>query len=139
MKDYALIRNGVVENVVRWDGNGDLFIEYITYEIKEEHQVGPGFSANKNSGGEWVFEAPVIVITPEEHAVINLQSARSEYDRASAKITALYERIEDEDYTGTTEAVVKNALATWTTYRKYLRSYISADDGSLDLPLSPDA
>jgi len=139
MADYAIIKDGVVKNVIVWDGKGDLFSEYSTYEIKKGQQVGPGFSAEQNSSGHWEFKAPVIVITPEEQAALNLQLAQSEYVRASAKITALNERIEDEDYSGTTEAAVKAELTLWTTYRKALRAYSSAADGDAAFPSAPDA
>lgn len=138
MADYALIKDGVVKNVVVWDGKGDLFSDYSTYEIKEGQQVGPGFSAVQDSIGGWEFEAPEVVITPEEQAATNLKSAQSEYDRASENITALNEQIADDDYTGTTEDAVKAELATWTAYRKALRAYIAAADGSAALPSAPD-
>lgn len=137
MTNYALIKDGLVENVVVWDGKGDIFSDFSTCEIKAGQQVGPGFSAEQNSSGEWEFGAPVVVITPQEQAALNLQSAQSEYDCASEKITALNERIEDEDYTGTTEAAVKDELASWTTYRKALRAYIAVADGSAALPSTP--
>lgn len=75
-----------------------------------------------------------IVKTPEEIAADNMATARTEYDRATANIVALNEQIEDEDYTGTSEAMVKNNLISWTDYRKQLRAYIKAGDGSQTLP-----
>lgn len=35
MSGYALIKDGVVVNAVVWNGEGDLFSEYETYEIKD--------------------------------------------------------------------------------------------------------
>ncbi|MDF7658292.1 hypothetical protein PUG81_04870 [Erwiniaceae bacterium L1_54_6] len=137
MSNYALIKNGSVENVVVWDGTGDLFSDYTAQVIADGEMVGPGFVAEQDSSGNWTFSAPVVVITPEEQAAINLQAAQSEYDRASDKITALNQQIEDEDYTGTTEDVVKASLTSWTTYRKALRAYISTGDGSATLPTAP--
>lgn len=139
MTGFALIKDGVVENVVVWDGQGDIFSDYSTYEIKDGEVVGPGYSAEQNSSGNWEFKAPVVVVTPKEQEALNLQSAQSEYARASEKITALNEQIEDEDYTGTTEDAVKADLTTWTAYRKALRAYIAADDGSAALATAPDA
>jgi hypothetical protein len=136
---YALIQSGMVENVVVWDGEGDIFSDYTTYKIKEGETVGPGFSAEQDSSGNWEFIAPVVVVSPEEQAAINLQKAQSEYERASSKIAALNEQIADEDYTGTTEDAVKASMTSWTTYRKALRSYIAASDGTQELPEAPVA
>ncbi|MCX2201459.1 hypothetical protein [Pantoea agglomerans] len=138
VSSYALIKDGVVVNAVLWNGEGDLFPEYETYEIKEEDQVGPGFTAEKDKKGSWVFTAPVVEITPEERAQKNLSTAQSEYNRASAQITALNQRIEDEDYSGDyTEAAVAKSKNDWTTYRKALRAYISEADGKEALPAPP--
>nr|WP_310616921.1 hypothetical protein [Pantoea cypripedii] len=138
MGNYALIKNGNVENVVVWDGEGTLFDDYSICEIKDGEIVGPGFSADQDSSGNWEFTAPVVVVTPEEQALINLQKAQTEYGRASDKITALNQQIEDEDFTGTTEDAVKSSLSGWTTYRKALRAYNAAADGSAALPAAPD-
>ncbi|KAJ3619177.1 hypothetical protein Zmor_008747 [Zophobas morio] len=75
-----------------------------------------------------------IVKTPEEQAAENMTTAASEYDRATVNIVALNEQIEDEDYAGTTEEAVKTELAAWTDYRKQLRTYIKAGDGTQRLP-----
>ncbi|KEY42712.1 hypothetical protein [Pantoea agglomerans] len=140
VSSYALIKDGVVVNAVLWNGEGDLFPEYETYEIKEEDQVGPGFTAEKDKKGSWVFTAPVIEITPEEQAQKNLSAAQSAYNLASAQITALNQRIEDEDYSGDyTEEAVAKSKADWTTYRKALRAYIAEATGKGDLPKGPDA
>ncbi|MEN4597878.1 hypothetical protein ABEG75_07900 [Pantoea agglomerans] len=139
VSSYALIKDGVVVNAVLWDGEGDLFPEYETYEIKEQDQVSPGFTAEKDKKGTWVFTAPVVEITPEEQAQKNLSAAQSGYNLASAQITALNQRIEDEDYSGEfTEEAVEKSKADWTTYRKALRAYISAGDGTASLPKAPD-
>lgn len=138
MSSYALIKDGIVVNAVLWDGQGDIFQEYEKYEIKDGEQVGPGYTAKKDSKGKWSFSAPVVEITPEEQANKNIQAASSAYDLASAKITALNEIIEDEDYSSYPEADVRAQLSTWTSYRKALRAYIAKGDGSAKLPTSPE-
>lgn len=135
---YALIKDGVVVNAVLWDGEGDLFPEYETYEIKEEDSVSPGFTAEKDKKGSWVFTAPVVELTPEEKANKNIQEASSSYDRASVKITSLNQIIEDEDYSSSSEEDVRAELAIWTSYRKALRAYIAKGDGKFSLPKSPE-
>ncbi|MEN4667723.1 hypothetical protein ABEG72_15900 [Pantoea agglomerans] len=134
MSAYALIKDGIVVNAVLWDGEGDLFQDFETHEIKEGEIVGPGFFAEADQKGNWTFTAPVTEVTEEEKAEENLRSAQAEYDLASAQITALNQRIEDEDYSGeySQEAVVSSKIE-WTNYRKVLRAYLAAGDGTSDL------
>lgn len=35
MSNYALIKNSIVENVVVWDGSGNIFDDYITVNIDD--------------------------------------------------------------------------------------------------------
>ncbi|EOI6864721.1 hypothetical protein ACMVR0_000759, partial [Yersinia enterocolitica] len=59
----------------------------------------------------------------------------AEYDRATLAITGLNERIEDDDYDGTTKDTINSELIEWTDYRKLLRAYIKAGDGDQPHPL----
>lgn len=43
MMNWALIKNGVVENIVVWDGEGDIFTDYIVVCI-DNIQCGPGWT-----------------------------------------------------------------------------------------------
>lgn len=133
--NFALIKDKLVENTIVCESEAlasELYsVDYLVVNI-DGSSVGPGWSYD----GE-TFTAPAIVKTPEEIAAENLATAQSEYERASAHITALNEQIEDADYAGTTEDEVKTELAEWTDYRKQLRAYIKAGDGSKALPVSP--
>ncbi|HEP1898758.1 TPA: hypothetical protein VCC33_004628 [Kluyvera cryocrescens] len=68
-----------------------------------------------------------------------MTTAAAEYERATVTIGALNEQIEDADYAGTSEEAVKESLASWTDYRKQLRAYIKAGDGSKALPVAPNS
>ncbi|WP_267411823.1 hypothetical protein [Pantoea sp. GM_Pan_4] len=138
MSSYALIKDGLVANVVVWDGNDGVFDDYTTHELTGDEVVGPGFSAVQGSDNDWVFTAPVIELSPEEQTEINLVNAQSGYEQASSEIQSLNEQIEDEDYSIQSEDELKSSLASWTTYRKSLRAYINAGDGSKTLPSPPD-
>lgn len=138
MSYYALIKDGVVENVVVWDGSEGLFDDYTTHELSETEIAGPGFSAKLDSKKKWVFTPPVVNTSPEEQSEINLLNAQSSYEVASSKIKSLNEQIEDDDYSNSSEDKVKGLLSSWTSYRKALRAYISSSDGTQPLPLSPD-
>lgn len=134
---FALIKDAIVKNTIVCESEelaSELYSsEYLVVNI-DGLSVGPGWSYD----GE-TFIAPVIVKTPEDIAAENLATAQSEYERASEHITALNEQIEDADYAGSTEDEVKTELAEWTDYRKQLRAYIKAGDGSQALPIAPDS
>lgn len=50
---YALVKNNIVENIVAWDGEGDLFNEYETIELEEGTLCSIGWEYN-----EGVFTDP---------------------------------------------------------------------------------
>ncbi len=43
MSTYALIKDGVVENIVVWDGTGDIFSDYTTVNI-DDVEAGIGWA-----------------------------------------------------------------------------------------------
>ncbi|EGO4099527.1 hypothetical protein U9Z24_04090 [Escherichia coli] len=133
IKRYALVKDNVVENLIAWDGEGDLFPGYDAIELSDELIASVGWSYD----GKTFTAPPEPAKTPEEQAAENLAIAQSEYDRATIVINELNEQIQDEDYDGTTEEAVKDELAAWTNYRKELRAYIKAADGSQQLPSAP--
>ncbi|WP_158781577.1 hypothetical protein [Pantoea sp. BAV 3049] len=156
MSNYALIKEGFVLNIVVWDGEGDIFEDYTTVEMSDDFpaQIGDAYIngtlyPKPRDGYDYTFDAEKLewIITADsakqqavDHAQEQLRTAQSEYDRASSKIDALQDQIEDEDYSETeTEEAVKAAKTTWTTYRKALRAYIAAADGTKTLPVAPDA
>lgn len=51
MSNYALVKNGVVENVVVWDGTGGIFDDYITVNID-------GISA----GIDWTYDGEAFAL-----------------------------------------------------------------------------
>lgn len=153
-KNYALIKDGFVVNIVVWTGEGDIFSDFTTVEITEsftaaidDAYVNGTSYAKPRDGYEYTFSADSLawVITKEgttekaaAEAAGNLVIAKSEYESASEKITALQQQIDDEDYSesDTAEAVAE-VKASWTTYRKALRAYIATGNGSATLPAQP--
>ncbi|WP_316391279.1 hypothetical protein [Citrobacter farmeri] len=132
--NIALIKNGIVVNTIICESvemASELYPDFVVIDI-DDVDAGIGWSYDGSA-----FTAPVIVKTPEEIASENLATAQSEYDRASVQITALNEQIQDDDYDGTTEDAVKADLANWTNYRKEVRAYLKAADGSQELPAAP--
>ena len=54
MSNYALVKNGVVENVVVWDGTGGIFDDYITVNIDDI-----------SAGIDWTYDVEAFATPPE--------------------------------------------------------------------------
>ncbi|HCJ5617821.1 TPA: hypothetical protein O9V13_000634 [Escherichia coli] len=54
MSNYALIKNSIVENVVVWDGSGNIFDDYMTVNI-DDIPAGIG----------WTYDGEVFTPPPE--------------------------------------------------------------------------
>lgn len=151
---YAIIKDGFVINMVVWDGEGDVFSDVTPIEITGNFiaSIGDAYLngvlyVKPRDGYEYTFSSDTLewAITSEGAAAkiasvtaANLETAQSEYDLSSEKITALQQQIDDEDYSeADTAKKVAVAKATWITYRKALRAYIAADDGTAALPKAP--
>lgn len=96
---------------------------------------------NHPDGQYMIFDekGPRLEKLPDPEIALNLETAQAEYNRASDQITALQQRIDDEDYDETnTEESVSASKKSWTTYRKTLRAYLAAADGTKALPAAPD-
>ena len=44
IKRYALVKDGVVENLVSWNGEGELFSEFVTVELNDDSVASVGWS-----------------------------------------------------------------------------------------------
>ncbi|MFS7358681.1 hypothetical protein AB6896_07415 [Rahnella inusitata] len=153
-KNYALIKDGFVVNVVAWNGDEDIFSDFTTEEITDAFAASIGDAyvngilytrprdgyeyTFSTENLEWALTTESAAEKSEADAITSLETAQSEYTRASDKITALQQQIDDEDYSGKeTAATVAAVKTTWTTYRKALRAYIAADAGTAALPKAP--
>lgn len=82
MSNYALIKNGVVENIVVWDGNGDLFSDYQVVELSDDTMAAPGWSYDGKS-----FIAPPEPEKSHEELVTEADAEKqSLLDYASSRI-----------------------------------------------------
>lgn len=63
MSNYALIKNDIVENIVLWDGSGDLFSEYITVNIDD---ITCGIGWSYSDGAFTAHELPPVIKSPDE-------------------------------------------------------------------------
>ncbi len=48
---WALVRNNIVKNIVIWDGNGNIFDDYITVRLDENSPVSIGWIYDPETGG----------------------------------------------------------------------------------------
>lgn len=154
MSSYALFKDGFVSNVVVWDGQGNIFDSFSPVEIKDSFMpdigdayVGSVLYPMPRDGYEYTFNSDSLeweITTEGEEdkqrllALQNIATAQAEYNRASDKITALQQQIDDEDYSGgDTATSIAADKATWVSYRKALRGYIATANGGAILPESP--
>lgn len=79
---YALVKNNAVENIVAWDGDGDLFSEYLTVELAEETPCSVGW----NYDGKEFTPPPDPEKTHEELVIEAEAEKQSRLDYASSKI-----------------------------------------------------
>lgn len=126
---YAVIEGGIVVNLIVWDGKSAL-----PPESGEPVAAGDGVSIGWGYNGSEFSSPPESVKTQAEISRLNLSLAQSEYDKSTAKINALNERIQDADFNDVTENAVRSSLEEWTGYRKELRAYLNSD-GSGALPV----
>ena len=82
MSNYALVKNGVVENVVVWDGKGELFSEFVTVEMNDDSVASVGWSYD---GKEFTLP-PEPEKTHEELIAEADAKKQSRLDYASSKI-----------------------------------------------------
>ncbi|MEX9827604.1 hypothetical protein [Raoultella planticola] len=129
---YAVIEDGVVVNLIVWDGKSTL-----PQEISEPVAATDGVRIGWGYNGSDFYSPPEPEKTQDEISLLNLATAQSEYDKATAKINSLNERIQDTDFNDVTESAVRSSLAEWTNYRKELRSYLTSD-GLNSLQTPPD-
>lgn len=134
MKNYAVVEDELVINIVLWDGKSD-WSPGAGIAVPAGDDVGIGWSYKKGK----FTPPPIPEPSPDEISARNLASAQAAYGAATLAINALNEQIEDADYSGTTEDSVKAEIAAWIAYRVSLRAYIRIGDGSASPPESPDA
>lgn len=122
MPTYALVKDGVVENTVIWDGEGDLFSDYQVIELSEDESAGPGWSYD---GTE--FYPPVEPEKSHEELVAEAEQQKEALLSEAQTTISLWQTelqlgiISDED---------KASLIAWMQYIKALQA--------VDTSIAPD-
>lgn len=108
MNNYTLISDDLVKNIIIWNGEGDLFPEYIAVELSDNIAVGVGWSY-----ADGVFTPPPEPEkTPEELiSAANIQKS-SLLSAANATIVPLQDAVD-------LAMATDEEIALLTEWRKY--------------------
>lgn len=69
---YALVEDGVVKNLVSWDGEGDLFDGYTVVELTQDVEVSIGWTYADST-----FTAPPAPVLSQEEQVTAAENEKS--------------------------------------------------------------
>lgn len=82
IKRYALVKDGAVENLVSWNGEGELFSEFVTVELNDDSVASVGWSYN----GKEFMPPPESEKTHAELVIEADAEKQSRLDYATSKI-----------------------------------------------------
>lgn len=130
MSNYALVKNGVVENVVVWDGKGELFSEFVTVELNDDSVASVGWSYD----GKEFTPPPEPEKTHEE--LIAEADAEKQYrlDYASSKIVVWQTKLLMGRKLTTDETASLNA---WMDYIDAVTVIDTETAPDIEWPVSP--
>ena len=130
MSNYALVKNGVVENVVVWDGKGELFSEFVTVELNDDSVASVGWSYD----GKEFTPPPEPEKTHEE--LIAEADAEKQYrlDYASSKIVVWQTKLLMGRKLTTEETTSLNA---WMDYIDAVTVIDTETAPDIEWPVSP--
>lgn len=129
MPTYALVKDGVVENTVIWDGEGDLFSDYQVIELSEDESAGPGWSYD----GKEFYPPPEPEKSHDELVEEADQQKQALLDHA-AEVTSDWKTelalgiISDED---------KASLISWMNYIKAVKAVDTSTAPDITWPTPP--
>lgn len=121
---YAQIENGIVQNIISWDGNTDVSSggwqppeDATMVQLADGQAASIGYPAILGADGSWTFEAPPQpsppVITPGEILTANTQHRDELLSRATLAIAPLQDAVDLEVATAEETALLKQ----WKQFR----------------------
>ena len=113
MSKFALVRNGIVENIVLWDGEGDIFSAYEAINV-DEISAGVGWLYN-----DGVFVSPPAPEIPHEESVYQAESRKSSLLNDAYSIINIWQT---ELLLGTISEESRMLLTEWLEYIKALKA-----------------
>lgn len=137
MGNYALIENGVVKNIIAWDGPDVSPVDFgegvTAVEYSDENLAGIGYTYS-----DGVFSAPPATaeeIKQQQDMQILSNTANKEYlmSEASQRISVLQDAVDLSMATDDETA----ALPLWKKYRVLLSRIDASVSGVVDFPEKP--
>lgn len=125
---YALVKDGVVENVVEWDGEGNLFEGYVTVNIES---VDCGIGWSYKSG---VFSPPPLPEISIEELYLLADRKKSELIAEAISTTAMWRT---ELQLGILSDVDKESLTAWINYYKAVQAVDTSKAPDIEWPDKP--
>ncbi|HHA1902824.1 TPA: tail fiber assembly protein [Enterobacter kobei] len=129
MADYALIKNGVVGNVVIWDGEGDIFADYTAVCI-DGLTAGIGWSYD----GKTFTAPPVPELTREEY-VGQAESTKVGLLSSAQTTISIWQ---SELLLGTISDADKANLVAWLAYIKAVEAIDTSTAPDISWPEPPE-
>lgn len=126
--NYALIKNGVIENVVVWDGEADIFPDYIAISIDG---VGAGIG--------WSYDGKVFTPPPEPEMTHEENIEQAELVKAGllASARTTISIWQSELLLGTISNEDKTSLIEWLAYIKAVEAIDTSTAPEINWPISP--
>lgn len=128
MSKYALVKKGFVENVVEWDGKGDLFPEFVCVNV-DAITTGPGWSYDGK-----IFTPPPEPDKTHEQLVVEAIQHRNALLAQADDVTAYWRA---ELALGIITDVDKTSLILWLTYIKELQAVDTSTAPEVKWPTPP--
>ena len=128
MADYALIKNGVIRNVVIWDGEGDIFADYTAVSI-DGINAGIGWSYD----GKTFIAPPVPELTREEY-VGQAESTKVGLLSSARTTISIWQ---SELLLGTISDADKASLVAWLAYIKAVEAIDTSTAPDISWPEPP--
>ncbi|WP_155033396.1 tail fiber assembly protein [Enterobacter hormaechei] len=128
MADYALIKNGVVENVVIWDGEGDIFADYTTV-IVDGLNAGIGWLYNGKT-----FNAPPVPEMTHKEYVGQAESTKAGLLSSARQTISIWQ---SELLLGSISDSDKASLVDWLAYIKAVEATDTSTAPDINWPEPP--
>ncbi|UPG86866.1 tail fiber assembly protein [Luteibacter aegosomatis] len=118
---FAWIEDGIVTNITEWDGNTDpstggvdLSDGKVSVQIPDGVIAYIGYSAEQESDGSWIFEAPPApVLSPEQILATNTATRNRLLEAAGLAIAPLQDAVD----LGVASAQDQALLTAWKQFR----------------------
>lgn len=150
MSNYAIITDGIVSNIVVWDGEGDIFSNQETVKIIEGMSVNIGdayisgvFITKPRDGYDYDFDAKSSqwIMTEESQKIKEANQINSAKSQKATLLSLAMDKIslwQTEQSLGIISDTDKESLLKWISYIKELNAVDTSTAPNITWPTSPD-